>query len=120
MGGKAGQGGPDAQADVEMPGGSGRSQSQSSGPTKPFVWLHPPSKIELLPHDELFVLSDRSLMETLKDEEAAGSRQFVDSSKLLKNEEKKTQEANVNKLREINKRLTDLSQASKEWEKDVE
>lgn len=85
----------------------------------PFVWLHPPKNIELLPNDELFVLSDRNLMDTFKDE-AAGARQFVDSSKLLKNEEKKTQEANVNKMRDLNKKLNNLSQASKEWEKDVE
>ena len=85
----------------------------------PFVWLHPPKHIELLPSDDLFVLSDRNLMDTFKDE-AAGAKQFVDSTKLLKNEEKKTQEANVNKMKDLNKKLNNLSQASKEWEKDVE
>ena len=83
----------------------------------PFVWLHPPKNIELLPNDELFVLSDRNLM---GQDEAAGTRQGVDSTKLLKNEEKKTQEANVNKMKDLNKKLNNLSQASKEWEKDVE
>ena len=59
------------------------------GNGKQFVWLHPPKNIDLLPTDELFVLSDRSLMDSLKDAEGEG-RQLIDSSKLVKTEEKKT------------------------------
>ena len=65
------------------------------------MWLHPPKNIELSPNDELFVLSDRDQMDSMKDNEAGG-RQFVDSSKIIKNEEKKTQEAIVNHMREMN------------------
>ena len=84
------------------------------GHGKPFVWLHPPKCIELQPNDELFVLSDPNLMDTLKDVERDG-RQLIDSSKLVKTEEKKTQEANINSLKDLNKGLLDLTRASKEW-----
>ena len=57
-------------------------------------------------------------MDWLKDDDEAG-RQLVDSSKLIKNEEKKTQEKIVNDMRDLNKKLTELNQASKEWERDV-
>jgi len=77
-------------------------------PGKPYVWLHPPKNIELSPNDELFVLSDRNLMDWLKDDEVGG-RTSVDSSKLIKNEEKKTQEAIVNRMKDLNKKLTELS-----------
>ena len=106
-----------AQAEQDIPG---NSRPSSRDPVKPFVWLHPPKNIELLQNDELFVLSDRNLMaDTMNKEDEAGGKN-VDSSKILKNEEKKNAEANINKMRGLNKKLCDLSQASKDWEKDVE
>ena len=59
-------------------------------------------------------MSDPNLMDTLKDVERDG-RQLIDSSKLVKTEEKKTQEANINSLKDLNKGLLDLTRASKEW-----
>ena len=50
---------------------AGRFQN-SSNSNKPFVWLHPPKNIELSPNDELFVLSDRNLMDTINPDEANG------------------------------------------------
>ena len=97
---------------------TGGAKGYNSQPGKPYVWLYPPKNIELSPNDELFVLSDRNLMDWLKDDDEAG-RQLVDSSKLIKNEEKKTQEKIVNDMRDLDKKLTELNQASKEWERDV-
>ena len=65
------------------------------------MWLHPPKYIELTIHDELFVLSD-------KNQSASGddmARQYVDSSKLIKNEEKKTQENNIKLLKDLDGNL---------------
>ena len=59
------------------------------------MWLHPPPKLELTIHDELFVLSEKNPKESLRSEEMFGRSAFADSSKLLRNEEKKTQKAHV-------------------------
>jgi len=59
------------------------------------MWLHPPPKLELTIHDELFVLSEKNPKESLRSEEMFGRSTFADSSKLLRNEEKKTQKAHV-------------------------
>lgn len=61
--------------------------------SKPYVWISPPKGIELNVNDELFVLSDTS-------PEAPVSRnnqknQFADTSKLMKNQEKKIEESNI-------------------------
>ena len=80
------------------------------------MWLHPPKNIELNMHDELFVLSDKSQSQTQED----FGRQFIDSSKLLKNEEKKTQENNVNMMKHLNTELQEMLQSAKEWEHDLE
>jgi len=69
--------------------GDEKKEGSSVGANKPYVWLHPPKNIELSPHDELFVLSDRNFMDSFKEDEME-SRQFVDSSKVITNEEKKT------------------------------
>jgi len=61
-------GGANAADDSQGPKGFIPGQ----GPGKPYVWLHPPKDIELSPSDELFVLSDRNLMDSMKDDEAAG------------------------------------------------
>ena len=55
------------------------------------MWLHPPQNLELDVHDELFVLSEKNPKESLREEMFGGGRMFSDSSKHLKNEEKKTQ-----------------------------
>ena len=70
------------------------------------------------PNDELFVLSDEKLRENKESDQA--TRQFVDSQKLLKNEEKKTQENNVSRLKDMHKQLGDLLFATKEWANDVQ
>ena len=54
------------------------------------MWLHPPQNLELDVHDELFVLSEKNPKESLREEMLGGGRMFADSSKHLKNEEKKT------------------------------
>ena len=68
---------------------SAASGGENSAPGKPYVWLHPPKNITLSPSDELFVLSDRNLIDGLNDDEAVG-RLNADTNKLIKNEEKKT------------------------------
>lgn len=69
---------------------------------KPFMWLHPPPKLELTIHDELFVLSKKNPKESLRSEEMYGRSAFSDSSKLMRNEEKKTQKNNVEALEKLN------------------
>ena len=96
----------------------GKGYGSSQPDSKPYVWIHPPKNIDLHPSDELFVLSDRNLIDSVKDDEIGG-RQTADSSKGVKIEEKKTQEAIVNRMKDLNKKLNDLSQASKEWNSDV-
>lgn len=43
------------------PDGNSTRNNAESGSRKPYVWLHPPRNIELSPHDELYVLSDKNL-----------------------------------------------------------
>ena len=52
--------------------GAAKFSNSSHPPGKPYVWLHPPKNITLSQNDELFVLSDRNLVDSLKDDEAAG------------------------------------------------
>jgi len=59
------------------------------------MWLHPPPKLELTIHDELFVLSEKNPRESLRSEEMFGRTTSTDGGKLLRNEEKKTQKAHV-------------------------
>lgn len=96
-----------SEADNNQAGSDGKGYSSSS-PGKPYVWIHPPKNIELSPNDELFVLSDRNLIDSMSKEDHEGGRQSADNSKVVKNEEKKTQEAIVNRMKDLNKKLNDL------------
>lgn len=53
------------------------------------------------------MLSDRNLIDSMKEDPTGGS-QSADNSKVVKNEEKKTQEAIVNRMKDLNKKLNDL------------
>ena len=44
-----------------------KSSNSGSAPGKPYVWLHPPKNITLSHNDELFVLSDRNLIDGQND-----------------------------------------------------
>ena len=61
-----------ANANDDSQGAAKGHFEERKSPGKPYVWLHPPKNIELSLTDELFVLSDRNLMDCLKDDEAAG------------------------------------------------
>ena len=71
------------------------NQQNSGKNNKPYMWLHPPQDLELDVHDELFVLSEKNPKESLREDIYGGSRMFADTSKHLKNEEKKTQKQHV-------------------------
>ena len=83
------------------------------------MWLHPPQNLELDVHDELFVLSEKNPKESLREEIYGGGRMLADSSKHLKNEEKKTQKQHVSQLDLLNKDLKELHDSTKEWQLDV-
>ena len=87
--------GPILNQEQEVRGKENQKANPGESSRKPFMWLHPPPKLELTIHDELFVLSEKNPKESLCGEEMLGGRIFSDSSLLLKNEEKKTQKAHV-------------------------
>ena len=94
---------------------AGSNESNNEYCRKPFMWLHPPKNIELTIHDELFVLSDKN--QSVSGDDMA--RQYIDSSKIIKNEEKKTQENNINLLKDLNGNLQEMLQSTAEFDTDI-
>ena len=109
----------DDQPLIHQGEGNNSQQNQEKKNHKPYMWLHPPQNLELDVHDELFVLSEKNPKESLREEIYGGGRMFADSSKHLKNEEKKTQKQHVNQLDVLNKDLKDLHFSTREWCDDV-
>ena len=109
---------------------------------KPYVWLHPPKFIELSIHDELFVLCDKDPKENIAASTAdnmkmdhtrlthdltarngmtlGGTGGLISGEKLLKNEEKKQQKENIQKLTNLNNMLQDLLFSTKELSSNVD
>ena len=72
-----------------------QNQDTDEEQKKPFMWLHPPPKLELNYKDELFVLAPGNPKESYRSEEMFTRATFSENTKVQRNEEKKSQRAHV-------------------------
>mmetsp|Transcript_13235 Transcript_13235/g.20663 ORF Transcript_13235/g.20663 Transcript_13235/m.20663 type:complete len:217 (-) Transcript_13235:20-670(-) len=85
---------------------------------KSYMWLHPPRKIELSISDELFVLCEKNVKESMQENQK--DKTPPPGGKPLKNEGKKIQSENLKELNKLNSMLKELLYSSKELQNNVE